>query len=180
MDTRDPSNTRLTPPPPPHEGEPQPTLDDPTAGGYYCGSQRSRRQLAAIRENTGEEPWPWCLRRAGQATDHPRVGRCHLHGGASPGGRKQARLRLAELAQPAIATLARALADPEVPWPTRVRAAQDVLDRAGHPRRVDVDPEAAREMVVARLEALANGQPDSEVDVDDEPLDEPLPDADDR
>ena len=153
-----PADVALVSPPPPHPGEPEPTVSDPEAGGYYCGALRTRQQLAQDRENGVESPWPWCRVRAGYGTDHPRVGRCRNHGGNTPSGRTAARLRLAELVQPAMATLARALTDPDAPWTVKRQAASDILDRAGYPRRVDVDVDAQREGLVDRLWALADDE----------------------
>ena len=153
-----PADIPLVSPPPPHPGEPEPTTDDPTAGGYYCGALRTRQQLAQDHNNGVESPWPWCRVRAGYGTDHARIGRCRNHGGNSPGQRTAARLQLAELVQPALATLARAMTDPDAPWTVKRSAASDVLDRAGYPRRVDVDVEAQREGLADRLWALAEGE----------------------
>lgn len=80
---------------------------------------------------------------------------CHFHGGASPHVRRNARLRLAELVDPAIMTLGRAMAADDSDWSTRVRAAEAVLDRAGYPRRATIDVEVAREALVARIDTLA-------------------------
>lgn len=158
VDAGYPLDLDLTPPPPAHTGEPQATVDDPTANGYYCGAIRSRGQLVQDREEGVDQPWPWCRMRAGRGTDHVGVGSCRNHGGATPNGRTAARLRLAELVQPAMATLARALTDPDVPWSVKQRAADSLLDRAGYPRRVDVDVDAQREGLVDRLWALQQGE----------------------
>lgn len=157
VDAGYPLDTDLTPPQPAHAGEPRPSVADPTAGGYYCGSIRSRGQIQQDRQEGVESPWPWCRMRAGRGTDHVGVGNCRNHGGATPNGRAAARLRLAELVQPAMATLARALTDPDVPWSVKQRAADSLLDRAGYPRRVDVDVDAQREGLVDRLWALQQG-----------------------
>lgn len=47
------------------------TPADPTGNGWYCGS----------RAKQPKPEWPWCTLRAGFKTDHPKIGRCHLHGG---------------------------------------------------------------------------------------------------
>ncbi|MHB0976888.1 MAG: hypothetical protein ACYC1U_06810 [Candidatus Aquicultorales bacterium] len=51
--------------------KPVPTSEDPTAGGYYCGSRLNKSRPGH------------CTQRAGWGTDHPREGRCKLHGGSS-------------------------------------------------------------------------------------------------
>lgn len=144
------------PPAPPHDGEPQPTRDDPSAGGYYCAANRAPRQIAGEREARGVEPWPYCMNRAGRGTDHVGVGACRNHAGSTPNARKAAKLRLAELAGPSLATLARALTDPNCPWSVRVRAADSILDRAGHPRRAELDVDEAREHLVERISRLVD------------------------
>jgi hypothetical protein len=143
-----------TPPAPGHAGEPVPSVEDPTADGYYCGARRRDNQLQQDRERGIDNPWPWCRRRAGQATDHVGLGRCSLHAGSTPNGRAAARLRLSELVGPAIATIARLIADPNTPSSVRLRAAQDVLARAGYPARLDIDVDAAKESLVDVLVAL--------------------------
>ena len=147
----------LTPPPPSYDGEPTPTTDDPTAGGHFCGARRKQGQIDADRAAGNPNPWPFCRMRAGRGTDHVGIGACRNHGGATPSARTAARLRLDELVGPAIATLARIIADPEVPASIRLRAAQDVLDRSGYPRRLDIDVDAAREQLVDRIVALQAG-----------------------
>lgn len=146
-----------TPPAPAYEGEPVPTVDDPTADGWFCGARRKPGQIEQDRTPDNPNPWPYCRMRAGRGTDHVGTGACRNHGGATPSARAAARLRLDELVGPAIATLARIIADPDVPASIRLRAAQDVLDRSGYPRRVDVDVDAAREQLVDRIVALQGG-----------------------
>ena len=145
-----------TPPPPSYDGEPTPTVDDPTAGGHFCGARRKQGQVDQDRA-AGRNAWPWCRMRAGRGTDHVGIGQCANHGGATRSARTHARLRLDELVAPAIATLARIIADPEVPASIRLRAAQDVLDRSGYPRRLDIDLDTAREQLVDRIVALQAG-----------------------
>ena len=55
---------------------------------------------------------------------------CATHGGAAPQVRDAARRRLLELAEPAVAALAEALASGE--WPSVVAAAKAILDRSGY------------------------------------------------
>lgn len=85
--------------------------------------------------------------------------RCRLHGGSSPQARKAARLRLADLQDPAIATLARLMATGSTEM-IRFRAAEAILDRGGNPRSSRVEAtiqqqaEQSREMLVERLRQL--------------------------
>jgi hypothetical protein len=62
---------------------------------------------------------------------HPILGGtvCRMHGGAAPQVQQSARDRIAALVHPAIDTLERALSDCDVN--AAVRAARDLLDRAG-------------------------------------------------
>lgn len=75
---------------------------------------------------------------------------CRMHGGASPQARSKARLRLAELVNPAIATLAREMANADKSM-DRQRAANSILDRAGWGRVSTVETADAREVLLARL-----------------------------
>lgn len=80
---------------------------------------------------------------------------CRVHGGSAPQVRRKAAMRLLELVDPAVATLAKTMVDKDAPHAARIRAAENVLDRAGLPRRVDVtDTEAARDLLVERLLTL--------------------------
>lgn len=73
-----------------------------------------------------------------------------MHGGSAPAARARARLRLLELADPAIATLAREMvqADRSV---DRQKAANSILDRAGYGRVTRMESADARELLIARL-----------------------------
>jgi hypothetical protein len=141
--------------------ESQPMTDDPTEDGRYCGSNRSPKQLAIARENGDPDPKPTCSLPAGWGTDHVGVGRCKLHGGMTPNHRAAARLKLAELTDPAIAVLGRILVDQDASEAARLRAAENILDRGGYPRSTSFNSEAAREVLKSRLSEL-------QVPVDDE------------
>lgn len=58
---------------------------------------------------------------------------CQAHGGASPQARRVANLRLLELVDPAIVTLAQIMMTGKLDA-DRVRAANSILDRAGYTR----------------------------------------------
>jgi hypothetical protein len=152
------TTTQAMTPPTAHlpKGSPLPTPDDPTADGALCGARRKATRVEQdLRE--GRSGWPWCGQRAGHGTDHPGSGRCAEHLGNTQQARRSHRLRLAELAGPAIETLARVMVDPQASTSSRVRAAEALLDRAGYPRRLEIDTEAARETLLERLEALQAG-----------------------
>lgn len=63
---------------------------------------------------------------------------CRKHGGGAPQVRRKAKLRLAELVDPAIATLAREMTTATRSG-DRLRAAENVLDRTGHGRGTTVE-----------------------------------------
>ncbi len=118
--------------------------------------------------------------RAGGGCTQPAMdgqARCRFHGGASPQARRAARIRLAELVDPAIATLGREMvkADKSV---DRQRAANSILDRAGFGREqklVDA-ADTAREILLRRLrdlrQAAIEAGDGSEVIVDAEVIEE--------
>lgn len=77
-----------------------------------------------------------------------------MHGGAAPQVRRKATLRLLELIDPAIATLAREMATAEKSA-DKQRAANSILDRAGMPRRTEImDGAAATDLLVERIKEL--------------------------
>lgn len=55
---------------------------------------------------------------------------CRMHGGSAPQVREAARLRLLELVDPALATIARAVKQKRT-GPVELKAAHDILDRTG-------------------------------------------------
>lgn len=96
--------------------------------------------------------------RTGERCKYPPVPGatvCRFHGGNAPQVRRKAALRLAELVDPAIATMAQVMVDRQARHSDRLRAAENVLDRAGVPRKVDVeDATTSREILLDRLTAL--------------------------
>jgi hypothetical protein len=89
---------------------------------------------------------------------------CKFHGSATPTARAKAQLRLVELIDPAIATLAREMTTAKNSS-DRQRAANSLLDRAGVPRRTEVDHGAAQALLIDRIqELLARRMGDVEVD----------------
>lgn len=86
---------------------------------------------------------------------------CRFHGGGAPAVRRRARLRLAELVDPAIGTLARVMVKGARDQ-DKLRAAEAILDRAGFPRasRIDghVSVDESREMLLQRILELRAGE----------------------
>ncbi len=69
---------------------------------------------------------------------------CQVHGGAAPQVKRKARERFNDLVDPAINLLATVINNEEMPAASRVAAAKDILDRAGHKpvdKMADVTPE---------------------------------------
>lgn len=83
---------------------------------------------------------------------------CRMHGGNTAQAKRKAQLRMAELLDPATATVARIMANPQEKAADRLRAAENVFDRAGLPRGVEVNAEDAREVLRRRLWDLAREQ----------------------
>ncbi len=106
-----------------------PVYDD--QGRRLCGAKT--REAASCRAPA----------MAGQA-------RCRMHGGSLPQAKRAARLRLAELVDPAIATLGREMVKAERSA-DRQRAANSILDRAGIARETRVETSDARTMLLDRL-----------------------------
>lgn len=114
-----------------------------------------RRQCVATSHSTGER----CQRPPIKGATV-----CRFHGGAAPQVKKAAQLRLLELVEPAIATLAREMVRAEKSA-DRQRAANSILDRAGVPRSVQAaDPEAARELLILKLRELRERPPTPQVE----------------
>lgn len=76
---------------------------------------------------------------------------CRVHGGSAPHVQRAARLRLLELVDPAITALAKIMKNEEAPEAARLRAAENILDRAGYPRAIQVDRDGARELLKQRI-----------------------------
>lgn len=123
-------------------------MNGPTQGGRQCTAKNSagqRCKKAAIKGGTV----------------------CATHGGSAPQVRRKAALRLLELVDPAIGTLAREMATADKSA-DRQRAANSILDRAGMPRTATViDGESAKALLVERINAL-RGEADMEPLTDDE------------
>lgn len=82
---------------------------------------------------------------------------CRMHGGAAPQVKKRAAMRLLELIDPAITTLAREMAT-ATRSSDRQRAANSILDRAGVVRREAPAKEDVYDLVAERLRALRSGE----------------------
>lgn len=75
---------------------------------------------------------------------------CRVHGGAAPQVKRKAAMRLLELVDPAIATLAKEMVKAEKSG-DHLRAANSILDRAGYGRVTKVEGQDAKEILVERL-----------------------------
>ncbi len=75
---------------------------------------------------------------------------CKMHGGAAPQVKKNAKLRLAELVDPAISTLAREMVN-STKSVDKQRAANSILDRAGFGRHQNISVGDAKDLLLQRL-----------------------------
>ncbi|AWY05344.1 hypothetical protein QC999_gp19 [Microbacterium phage Cressida] len=94
-------------------------------------------------------------RQGGRCRNAPIEGGtvCRMHGGSAPQVKRRAALRLLELVDPAVATLAREMAT-ATKSADRQRAANSILDRAGVVRRDSPAKEDVYDLVAERLRAL--------------------------
>lgn len=91
---------------------------------------------------------------------------CKMHGGSTKAAKRGAALRLAELVNPAIATLAREMANADKSA-DKQRAANSILDRAGYGRHQVIEASDSREILrQGLLEIWSEGQKDVDSDVD--------------
>lgn len=99
---------------------------------------------------------------------------CTYHGGNAPQVKRKAALRLLELVDPAITTLAREMVQADKSS-DRQRAANSILDRAGVPRATTTpDGEAARDLLVERLRQIREQQETQGAVPQDHQTDEPM------
>lgn len=92
---------------------------------------------------------------------------CASHGSKSPQARRKAALKLLELVDPAIATLAREMVQADKSN-DRQAAANSILDRSGYGRTSKIETEDAREILRERLIEIRNRtQEDPSDDPDD-------------
>lgn len=107
-------------------------------------------------------------RRDGELCKSPAVHGmkvCRMHGAGHPGAKQKARLKLIELIDPAIATLAREMMNADKSA-DRQRAANSILDRAGMPRVSTVTTEDAKTILYQRLLAMQNADGEQYVESD--------------
>lgn len=92
-------------------------------------------------------------RRDGELCKSPAVTGmlvCRIHGASSRQSKNMRKLRLSELADPAIATLAREMAQADKSA-DRQRAANSILDRAGYGRHQTVSVDDAKDELYQRI-----------------------------
>lgn len=95
---------------------------------------------------------------------------CRFHGGGAPAVKQKAALRLAQLVDPAIGTLARVMVKAEKDA-DKLRAANSILDRAGISRGQNADAEVARALLLERLMELRAANSAQPADAAEEILD---------
>ncbi len=116
------------------------TERDPTDGATARNQPIEGRCGAAKRDG---DP---CRKQPMRGTN-----RCRLHGGASPQAQRRARERIRDAADHAAAALIGFMENADVPWPTRLAAARDLLDRA------DVTGKTVVEVEMRPWEILLSG-----------------------
>ena len=126
----------------------------PHGDGRGRYDERNRLMCKAKRNHGGG----WCTKNAmlGQEI-------CASHGGSVGHNRRAAQLRLAELVDPAIATLGREMKAADTSS-DRQRAANSVLDRTGFGRATKVETDDARSILLARLQEMRAAQESSSED----------------
>ena len=139
----------------------EPPVRAGSRGQYYPPTQE--RRCTATNRN-GEQCMRWAI---------PGGSVCVTHGGKAPQVRRKAALRMVELVDPAIATVARVMVDDHARHSDRLRAAENVLDRAGVSRKSEiVTPDDARTVLVQRLTELRESR-ETSVEIDFQPIEEP-------
>lgn len=145
--------------------------------------------IPALEGSILEPPKPWTRsplchaksKQTGMQCQRPAIPGgtvCRHHGGAAKAAQRKARMRLAELVDPAIATLAREMATASTPK-DRLAAANSILDRTGYGRSQKVEGVDARTLLLERLLELADSYDegvrgvirDATADDDDEDVD---------
>ena len=117
---------------------------------------------------------PRCTARSKQAKRRcaraatPGTTICKNHGSANPQVKAKAALRLAMLVDPAIGVFDKTMRATDASNSDKLRAAENVMDRAGFPRRTEVDDGTARALLTARLLALREGAIEGEVISDEQ------------
>ena len=128
-------------------------MSQPDTGRRYCSARRSDGQPCQKAPIAGGSV-------------------CRTHGGSAPQVRRKAALRLQELVNPAIAVLAREMAQADKSG-DRQRAANSILDRAGWGRVQRVEQADAKEMLAQRLMDLRAHAEAELADLDE--TDDPTP-----
>lgn len=120
----------------------------------------SRPQCTAKSKQSGER----C-----RQTAVPGSTVCRFHGGSAPQTKQKAALRLAQLVDPAIATLGREMVKAEKSS-DRQRAANSILDRAGITRGQSAELDVARALLLERLLEARSGPRPAAVAAAPDPL----------
>lgn len=142
-----PMDDVLAAPPPPPKRRRKPTEQeqrDKVIAIAVGATQGVKRQCTATSRQSGQR----CKK-----APVPGLTVCRMHGGGTQAAKRKAALRLAELVDPAIATLGREMVKADKSA-DRQRAANSILDRAGVVRQGAGDAEIARALLLDRLRAL--------------------------
>ncbi len=120
--------------------------------------ERAGHQCTATSKQSGK--------RCGRAAT-PGTNVCASHGSKNPAVQRKAKLRLLELVDPAIATLAREMMQAEKSA-DKQKAANSILDRAGFGRVTKVESEDARTLLRDKLMELRDEAMTIKGETDDE------------
>lgn len=136
--------------------------------------------LKGLRQDSNNRFLCHATKRDGTPCNSPAIKGarvCRMHGGGSPSTKRKAQLRLAELVNPAIATLAREMTNADRSQ-DRQRAANSILDRAGVSRVSKLETADAREILVQRLLDLREERAAEEAaEIEDAEIVDALPDT---
>lgn len=125
-----------------------------------------QRRCKATASNSGER----CKRAVS-----PGSLVCATHGGRAPQVQAKARLRLAELVDPAVGVLAREMVSEKNKPGDRIRAAENILDRAGYGRQIDNgNVELARAILINKLVAVQAARREEPNVIDGETIEDEL------
>ena len=130
-------------------------MSDPTTNGNGHHPEPDSKNVVRAEPTHDPSRCKAYARTTGrQCSNAPMLGQqvCRMHGGASPRARAAAQRRLIDLVDPAIKRLENVLLRGDDK--DAMRAVENVLDRAGYPRGVEVDVGVLREVIRERLHEL--------------------------
>jgi hypothetical protein len=119
---------------------------DPDTGNPRCTADSKQKIAAGIERGSPEAR---CGRRP-----IPGGKTCVMHGSGTAAAVRAARLRGIDLTDPALTVVARILASDAEKASDRLRAAENILDRFGFPRNVDMSVDEVRDAILHALDDI--------------------------